>query len=103
MARVVCGPTTQSTALRLVAHIDVASSDDKCFQPDDPTTNLRMWGHKTDVDNLVGAFEMAQRLKSTTPHTAHVGSLRYKDLPSQIAKPKTALICDRCEIEAWGK
>ena len=60
-------------------------------------------GRKVDVDNLVGAHEIAKRLKLKNPHTIHVWRSRHKDFPEPIATLKTALIWDWMDIERWVK
>jgi hypothetical protein len=60
-------------------------------------------GRKVDVDNLVGAFEIAHRLGLANPHTVHVWRGRHKDFPVPVATLKTALIWDWREIETWAK
>jgi len=58
-------------------------------------------GKKVDVENLVGAHEIAKRLGLKNPHTIHVWRTRHKDFPKPVAKLKTAMIWDWDEISEW--
>ena len=60
-------------------------------------------GKKVDVENLVGAHEIAKRLDLKNPHTIHVWRTRHKDFPKPVAKLKTAMIWDWNEILTWMK
>ena len=60
-------------------------------------------GKKVDIENLVGAHEIAKRLGLENPHTIHVWRTRHKDFPKPIATLRTALIWDWHEVEAWAK
>ena len=60
-------------------------------------------GKKVDIEDLVGAHEIAKRLGLKNPHTIHVWRTRHKDFPKPIATLRTALIWDWLEVEAWAK
>ena len=57
-------------------------------------------GKEVDVENLVGAHEIAKRLGLKNPHTIHVWRTRHKDFPKPVAKLKT-VIWDWDEISEW--
>jgi len=58
-------------------------------------------GKKVEVENLVGAHEIAKRLGLKNPHTIHVWRTRHKDFPKPVAKLKVALIWDWIEVKSW--
>lgn len=58
-------------------------------------------GKKVDVENLVGAYEIAKRLRLTNPHTVHVWRTRHTDFPKPVAKLKTAMIWDWNDVLNW--
>ena len=60
-------------------------------------------GRKVDVDDLVGAHEIAQRLGVARPQVIHEWRRRHRDFPQPIAALKTALIWDWRDIEAWAR
>ena len=59
-------------------------------------------GRKVDVDNLVGAYEIAQRLGVARPQVIHEWRRRHRDFPEPVAALKTALIWDWTQIKAWA-
>jgi hypothetical protein len=59
-------------------------------------------GKKVDVDDLVGAHEIAQRLGVARPQVVHEWRRRHADFPVPIAALKTALIWDWHEVERWA-
>lgn len=60
-------------------------------------------GKKIDVDDLVGAHEIAHRLGVARPQVIHEWRRRHADFPEPIAALKTALIWDWREISLWAK
>ena len=60
-------------------------------------------GKKVDVDDLVGAHEIAQRLGVARPQVVHEWRRRHADFPEPIANLKTALIWDWADITRWAK
>jgi hypothetical protein len=60
-------------------------------------------GKKVDVDDLVGAHEIAQRLGVARPQVVHEWRRRHADFPEPIANLKTALIWDWADIARWAK
>lgn len=59
-------------------------------------------GKKIDVDDLVGAHEIAQRLGVARPQVVHEWRRRHADFPEPIATLKTALIWDWREVRHWA-
>lgn len=59
-------------------------------------------GRKVDVDNLVGAYEIAQRLGVARPQVIHEWRRRHRDFPEPVAALKTALIWDWTQIKDWA-
>ena len=59
-------------------------------------------GRKVDVDDLVGAHEIAQRLGVARPQVIHEWRRRHRDFPKPIAALKTALIWDWREVKKWA-
>ena len=58
---------------------------------------------KFDIDDLVGAHEIAQRLGVARPQVVHEWRRRHADFPEPIATLKTALIWDWKEIQRWAR
>ena len=60
-------------------------------------------GKKVDVDDLVGAHEIAQRLGVARPQVIHEWRRRHRDFPAPVATLKTALIWDWSEVKTWAR
>jgi predicted DNA-binding transcriptional regulator AlpA len=60
-------------------------------------------GRRVDVEDLAGAYEIAQRLGVARPQVIHEWRCRHADFPEPIAQLKTALIWDWKDIERWAK
>ena len=60
-------------------------------------------GRKIDINDLVGAHEIAQRLGVARPQVVHEWRRRHPDFPEPVATLKTALIWDWIEIRAWAQ
>mgnify|MGYP006275728747 CR=1 FL=1 len=60
-------------------------------------------GRKVDVEDLVGAHEIAQRLGVARPQVIHEWRRRHRDFPVPIAALKTALIWDWADIKSWAR
>jgi predicted DNA-binding transcriptional regulator AlpA len=60
-------------------------------------------GRNVDVENLVGAYEIAQRLGVARPQVIHEWRRRHSEFPRPIAALKTALIWDWRDIDEWAK
>ena len=58
-------------------------------------------GRKVDVDDLVGAYEIAVRLGMARPQVIHEWRRRHPDFPEPVAALKTALIWDWNAVETW--
>ncbi len=52
---------------------------------------------------LVGAHEIAERLKLSHAQSVHTIRKRHEDFPKPIATLKTALIWDWREVEKWAR
>lgn len=59
-------------------------------------------GRRVDIDDLVGAHEIASRLGVARPQVVHEWRRRHRDFPKPIATLKTALIWDWREVETWA-
>ena len=59
-------------------------------------------GRRVDVDELVGAAEIADRLGVASSQTVHVWRGRYDDFPEPITKLKTAMIWYWPDVEKWA-
>ena len=60
-------------------------------------------GRKGDVDDLVGAHEIAQRLGVARPQVIHEWRRRHRDFPEPVATLRTALIWDWGDIQGWAR
>jgi hypothetical protein len=56
-----------------------------------------------NVDDLVGAAEIADRLDIAHPETVHAWRKRYADFPEPVAQLRQALIWSWPDVEAWAK
>lgn len=59
-------------------------------------------GRKVDIDDLVGAHEIAQRLGVARPQVIHEWRRRHRYFPKPIATLKTALIWNWVEVKNWA-
>lgn len=60
-------------------------------------------GRRVDVDNLVGAAEIAERCGVKRPQVVHDWRRRYEDFPEPVAQLRTALVWNWPEVERWAK
>jgi hypothetical protein len=60
-------------------------------------------GRKVDVDDLVGAAEIADRLGIAYVETVHTWRRRYPDFPEPVAHLRRALIWSWPDVERWAK
>jgi hypothetical protein len=60
-------------------------------------------GRKLDVDELVGATEIAQRLRLAQPQTVHSWRRRYSDFPKPVATLKQALVWYWPDVARWAR
>ena len=56
-----------------------------------------------DVDQLVGAAEIAERLGVRRPNVVHDWRRRHADFPQPVATLKQAFIWEWREVEAWAR
>jgi hypothetical protein len=60
-------------------------------------------GRRLDVDKLVGATEIAERLRLAQSQTVHSWRHRYPDFPEPVARLKQALVWYWPDVERWAK
>ncbi len=60
-------------------------------------------GRKVDLDNLVGATEIAQRLGVKRPHLIHDWRRRHPEFPKPVLELTGILVWDWREVEVWAK
>jgi predicted DNA-binding transcriptional regulator AlpA len=65
--------------------------------------SVLIMGRTVDVDQLVGAAEIAERLGVSSSQTIHVWRGRHHDFPQPITKLKTAMIWYWPEVEQWAR
>jgi hypothetical protein len=58
---------------------------------------------QVNVEDLVGAAEIADRLGLAQSQTVHSWRRRYADFPEPIAHLRTALIWSWPDVERWAK
>ena len=59
-------------------------------------------GKKVDVDDLVGAAEIAERLGIKRPHLIHDWRRRHAEFPQPVVELKGTLIWLWPEVEQWA-
>jgi len=59
-------------------------------------------GRRVDVEQLVGAAEIAERLGVANSQVIHVWRGRHPDFPEPITKLKTAMIWYWPDVERWA-
>lgn len=62
-----------------------------------------MAGRKVDVNDLVGAAEIADRLGLSHAQTVHTLRRRHTDFPEPVAKLRTALVWSWPDVESWAR
>jgi glutathione-regulated potassium-efflux system ancillary protein KefG len=60
-------------------------------------------GRKVDVDDLVGAAEIADRLNIAHAETIHTWRRRYPDFPQPVVDLQRAVLWSWPDVEAWAK
>jgi hypothetical protein len=60
-------------------------------------------GRKVDVDDLVGAAEIAERLGIKRPHLIHDWRRRHPEFPQPVVELKGTLIWLWPEVEKWAR
>jgi hypothetical protein len=60
-------------------------------------------GRRVDVENLVGAAEIAERLGVKRPQVVHDWRRRYPDFPQPVANLRQALIWNWPDVERWAR
>jgi predicted DNA-binding transcriptional regulator AlpA len=59
-------------------------------------------GRKVDVNDLVGAAEIADRLGLAHVQTVHTLRRRHLDFPEPVAHLKRALVWSWSDVSAWA-
>jgi hypothetical protein len=60
-------------------------------------------GRKIDVDDLVGAVEIADRLGIAYPETVHSWRRRQADFHQPVVNPQRAILWSWPDVEAWAR
>lgn len=60
-------------------------------------------GRKLDVDQLVGAAEIAELFGVKRTTVIHDWRRRHPDFPEPVAQLTAALVWNWPDVEAWGK
>lgn len=60
-------------------------------------------GRRVDVDDLVGAAEIASRLEVKRPQVVHEWRTRHPEFPEPVANLNNGLIWDWREVEHWAR
>lgn len=58
---------------------------------------------RVDVEELVGAAEIAERLGVARPQVVHEWRRRHADFPPPVASLKQALVWAWPDVEAWAR
>jgi hypothetical protein len=58
---------------------------------------------KVDVNELVGAAEIAERLQLSHVQSVHTLRHRHTDFPEPVAKLRQAMVWAWPDVEAWAK
>lgn len=66
-----------------------------------PTVDVM--GRRIDVDHLVGAAEIAERLGVARPQVVHQWRNRHSDFPEPVAQLQQALVWNWPDVERWAK
>lgn len=76
----------------------------KPSQPSDgPLPTVDHVGRRIDVENMVGAAEIAARLKLSHAQTVHTWRRRYEDFPEPVAQLEQALVWNWPDVERWAR
>lgn len=67
------------------------------------TPTVASVGRKVDVDQLVGASEIARRVGVKRPQVVHVWRQRYPDFPQPVATLDMGLVFYWPDVERWAK
>jgi predicted DNA-binding transcriptional regulator AlpA len=60
-------------------------------------------GRKVDVDDLVGAAEIASRLGVKRPQVVHEWRKRHPEFPEPVATLSNGLIWDWRDVDRWAR
>lgn len=67
------------------------------------TVTVPPMGRRLDVDQLVGAAEIADRLGVSNSQVIHVWRYRHPDFPQPVTTLKTAMIWYWPDVRAWAQ
>jgi hypothetical protein len=60
-------------------------------------------GRQVDVNDLVGAAEIADRLDLSHAQTVHTLRKRHTDFPEPVAQLRQALVWSWPDVESWAR
>jgi hypothetical protein len=60
-------------------------------------------GRRVDVDQLVGAWEIADRLSVARPQVVHEWRRRHDDFPEPVVELRQVLIWHWPDVEKWAE
>lgn len=60
-------------------------------------------GRRVDVDQLVGAAEIAERVGANSVQTVHSWRRRYEDFPSPVVVLRQAMVWHWPDVERWAR
>ena len=60
-------------------------------------------GRKIDVDDLVGAAEIAERLGWSHAQNVHTIRRRHSDFPQSVATLRQAMVWSWPDVEKWAR
>ena len=67
------------------------------------SVTLPVMGRQLDVDELVGAAEIAGRLGVSNSQVIHVWRYRHPDFPEPVTRLKTAMIWYWPDVKTWAQ
>jgi len=60
-------------------------------------------GRRLDVDDLVGAQEIADRLEVSRPQTVHMWHRRHGDFPAPVVELSMGYLWSWPDVEEWAR
>jgi chromosome partitioning protein len=60
-------------------------------------------GRRVDVDELVGATEIAERIGLAHPENVHSWRRRYEDFPEPVAVLRQGMVWCWADVKRWAK
>lgn len=74
-----------------------------CPPVNDRPSSVRSVGRKVDVDDIVGAAEIAERLGLANSQLVHVWRRRHDDFPEPVRELKRAHVWAWPDVERWAR